>query len=139
MGNGRAATGPVAHNGPMNFDERTLKALRETDEVEIETVSAEGVVHRAIIWVVADGRDAYIRSVHGQRGRWYRELRDRPDGALVLDGHRQPIRAVAASDPTSVELVSDLFRAKYGRRSVASTKAMLQPETLPTTFRLEPT
>lgn len=125
------------HNGPMNFDEETLAALRDTDEVEIETGSGEGVVHRTIIWIVADDCDAYVRSVRGARGRWYRELRDRPEGALILAGERVPVRAVAASDAASVELVSDLLRAKYGRRSAASTESMLTVATLPTTLRLE--
>lgn len=122
----------------MNFDKATLEALRETDEMEIESVSDTGVVHRTIIWIVADEHHAYVRSVRGDDGRWYRELRDRPDGAIVLAGTRIPFRAVAASDPASAERVSDLFRAKCGRSSAASTESMLRPETLPTTLRLEP-
>ena len=122
----------------MNFDKETLAALRETDEVEIETVSGTGVVHRTIIWIVADEHDAYVRSVRGNGGRWYGELRDRPDGAIVLADTRLPFRAAAAIDPVSVERVSDLLRAKYGRSSAASTESMLEPETLPTTLRLEP-
>ena len=122
----------------MNFDDATLALLHETDEVEIETVSEDGVMHRTTIWVVADERDAYVRSVRGARGRWYRELRERPDGALVVDDRRLAFRTVAATDPATVELVSDLFRAKYGERSAARTASMLTPETLPTTLRLEP-
>ncbi len=122
----------------MKFDNETLAALRETDEVEVETVSAKGVVHRATIWIVADEHDAYVRSVRGDGGRWYRELRARPDGVIGLADARIPFRAVAASDTASVERVSDLLRAKYGRSSAASTKSMLEPETLPTTLRLEP-
>lgn len=122
----------------MTFDEDTLATLCTADEVEIETVSGDGAVHRTTIWIVADERDAYVRSVRGARGRWYRELRDRPEGALLLDEARVPIRAVAAADPATVGLVSNLLRAKYGRRSAASTESMLTPETLPTTLRLEP-
>ncbi|CAN5286959.1 hypothetical protein BH23CHL9_BH23CHL9_13570 [soil metagenome] len=122
----------------MNFDDTPLTLLRETDEVDIETMSSDGRVHRTTIWVVADTRDAYVRSVRGDRGRWYRELRDHGSGALMLDGERVPVRAVAATDPASIELVSDLLRAKYGQRSAASTASMLTRETLPTTLRLEP-
>ncbi len=121
----------------MNFDEETLAFLHDTEEVEIETGSGEGVVHRTIIWIVADDHDAYVRSVRGARGRWYRELRDRPEGALILAGERVLVRAVAASDAASVELVSDMLRAKYGRSSAASTESMLTTESLPTTLRLE--
>lgn len=76
--------------------------------------------------------------MRGERGRWYRELRDESEGALWLGEDRVPVRAVAAVDPGSIKLVSYLFEAKYGRRSRASTQSMLLPETLPTTMRLEP-
>lgn len=122
----------------MTFDAGTLSRLREARDVAIETTSPAGVIHQAIIWIVADERDAYIRSVRGERGRWYRELRDRSEGALLIGEERIPVRAVAAVDPDSIELVSYLFEAKYGRRSRASTQSMLLPETLPTTLRLEP-
>lgn len=122
----------------MSFDPATLARLREVRQVAIETSSSAGVTHRTIIWVVADQRDAYVRSVRGERGRWYRELRDRSEGALLIGNERIPLRAVAAADPDSIELVSHLFEAKYGRRSRASTQSMLLPETLQTTTRLEP-
>lgn len=122
----------------MTFDAATLSRLREARQVVIETVSATGATHRTVIWIVADERDAYVRAVRGERGRWYRELRDRAQGTVVLDDDRIPIRPAAAADPESVELVSYLFEAKYGRRSRASTQSMLQPHTLPTTTRLEP-
>ncbi len=123
----------------MSFDDATLARLRDEREVQIETTSPTGAVHRAVIWVVADEHDAYVRSWLGERGRWYRELRDIPEGALLLGGRRIPIRATAAVDPASTKLVSDLLEAKYDRRSHASTQQMLLPETLPTTLRLEPT
>jgi hypothetical protein len=47
----------------MNFDDTPLALLRETNEVDIETMSSDGRVHRTTIWVVADERDAYVRSV----------------------------------------------------------------------------
>jgi len=120
----------------MSFDPVTLARLRDARQVAIETSSPAGVTHRTIIWVVADERDAYVRSVRGERGRWYRELRDRSTGALLIGEERIPVRAVAADDPDSIELVSYLFEAKYGRRSRASTQSMLLPATLPTTMRL---
>ena len=121
----------------MDLDATLLERLRDVKEVTVETLSARGVTHRAVIWIVADARHAYLRSVRGLRGRWYRELRDRGTGALHVDGQRVPVRAIPATSPEEIELVSMLLRAKYGRSSRASTLAMLQPETLPTTMRIE--
>lgn len=121
----------------MDFDATLLERLRDVKEVTVETLSTRGVTHRAVIWIVADARHAYLRSVRGRRGRWYRELRDRGTGALHVGGQRVPVRAIPATSPEEIELVSALLRAKYGRSSRASTLAMLQPETLPTTMRIE--
>ena len=105
--------------------------------VDIETVRQSGAHRRTVIWIVTDRSDVYVRSVRGTRGRWYRDLLERPDGVLHVGTEAVAVRAVRASDAASVELVSDLLRMKY-RRQRASTASMLQPHTFETTLRLEP-
>lgn len=115
-----------------------LGRLAAADEIVIETERQSGETRRTIIWIVADERHAYVRSVRGDDGWWYRDLLARPTGALDLRGERVEVRAVPAADRETVERVSALLREKYGRRQRASTAAMLQPHTLPTTLRLDP-
>src|SRR5918992_4561504 len=96
--------------GPMStaFDAEISLALRGARTVRIETSAAPGrPVHRATIWVVVDdaGR-LLVRSYLGERGRWYRELRANPTGALIFDGRRILVRAEPASDPERVEACS---------------------------------
>ena len=107
-------------------------------EVDIETTAADGAVHRATIWAVVDAGDVFIRSWKGERGRWYREIRERPAAVLHVVGRAVAVRAEPATDPVSVHRVSDGLTAKYGRRSPESTAGMLLPVTLPTTLRLIP-
>lgn len=120
------------------FPPELLARLGEVDEVEIETRSASGELHRTIIWVVVVRGEPYVRSVRGVAGRWYREILAEPVAGLIVDGTRQPIRAEDAADPDSIEMVSAALRAKYGARSSQSTAAMLVPRTFPTTLRLVP-
>jgi hypothetical protein len=120
----------------MSFKPDELALLEEAEEVDIETQAPGGPVHRATIWIVIDGGSAYIRSVRGSAGRWYRELQANPAGAIHVDGRRLPTTAVPAADPDSVERVSAALRRKYGRDP--SIRSMLEPETLDTTLRLEP-
>ncbi|HET7684946.1 MAG TPA: DUF2255 family protein [Candidatus Limnocylindria bacterium] len=120
------------------FAPELLARLDEVGEVEIETRSASGQLHRTIIWIVVVGEEPYVRSVRGVAGRWYREIVAEPMAALVVDGTRHLVRAEAAADPASIEAVSAALRAKYGRRARASTAAMLVPRTLRTTLRLAP-
>jgi hypothetical protein len=119
----------------LTFPKDTLALLDRANEVDIETRSPKGTTHSVPIWVVVDGGDVFIRTYRGPTSRWYRELLAGP-GALVLNGKRIPVRAVAAVDDASVKRTSDGYRKKYRRGS--SLDSMLVPPVLPTTLRLEP-
>jgi hypothetical protein len=119
------------------FDPALIERVNATNEVDIETTRRSGKTGRATIWILTDGSAVYVRSVKGPDGRWFQDLVARPDGAIHIGRERIPIRAVLANDPSTIEHVSDLFRAKYGRYR-ASTEAMLQLHTLETTMRLDP-
>ena len=121
------------------FDAATLDMLGRVREVRIETTSIDGATkHKTIIWLVTAGDQAFIRSVNGTTARWYREALRRPEIVLHAEGAEIPVSAVVAADPASIELVSDAFRAKYGRLSASSTASMIAPHTLETTLRIEP-
>lgn len=122
---------------PGAWDAALLARIADVHEVVIETIRAAGDARRTIIWVVADDRAAYVRSVRGDDGWWYRDIVARPTATLDLGGERVAVRATPATDPESVAHVSELLRAKYHRQA-ASTAAMLQPHTLHTTLRLDP-
>ena len=92
-----------------------LATLREADEVEIESAATEaGPWHRAIIWVVVDGRDrVLIRSFRGPTARWYREVMAWPDCRLVVGDRAIEVRAVPAADEDSIAACSQGLRQKY--------------------------
>ncbi|MDQ3237726.1 MAG: DUF2255 family protein [Actinomycetota bacterium] len=126
-------------NGSDSFDDETLQLLDEIEEVHVETRHDNGAPeHRAIIWVMVVDGEVFVRSVRGPRGRWYREISANPEGALHAGNHRIPVRAAHATDGSTVEAVSEAIRGKYGHSSPGSTRAMLSPETLPTTLKLLP-
>jgi hypothetical protein len=121
------------------FEAETLRLLDETKEVRIETRrDGDSPEHRTIIWVVVVEGEVFVRSVRGQRGRWYRELSSNPEGALHVEDDRIPVRAASATEEATVDAVSAAFRSKYQQSSPASTEAMVRPETLPTTLKLSP-
>jgi hypothetical protein len=88
--------------------------------------------------VVTVNGEVFVRSVRGEKGRWYREVSANPSAALHAGDNRIPVCAVPVTDYPTVGAVSEAYRSKYGRTSPGSTRAMLQPETLPTTLKLEP-
>ena len=123
---------------PKHFDMEVRNRLAQAQEIQIETrrSGAGAAAHHATIWVVVVGDDAYIRSFHGNAGRWYQEIKDHPVAAAHVDGQRIPVRAVAVSDDVLIARVSDAYRRKYLSNSYLP--AMVRAEVLPTTLRLEP-
>lgn len=111
--------------------------LESVKEVDIETSRGAGApVHRTTIWPVVGQGEAFVRSLKGEDGRWYRELMANPDAVLHVEGEAIPVRAVRADDPDSVERATDGFRRKYA--DSPSLDAMIRDEIAPTTVRLEP-
>ena len=118
------------------WDPDVLDLMARRREVTIETARASGEPRLTVIWIVVVDGDAYVRSVRGPRGAWFRELTRRGAGALRAAGRSVAVRAEAATDEATVEAVSAALVAKYGPG--APTVSMLQPDTLPTTIRLLP-
>ena len=117
-----------------SFDTETLRLLEPVQEVEIRT---EKHPRAAVpIWVVVAGGDVYVRSVRGEKGRWYQDLKAGSPATLEIRGRRIHIQSAPATDAGSVERASQAFLSKYrGSPYVAS---ILRTEILPTTLRLEP-
>ena len=122
-----------------SFDPDTLRLIDGAREVRIETSrDKDAPAHRTTIWVVTVDGTVFVRSLRGGKGRWYREVSANPAAALHVGDERIPVRAVPVTDDATIAAVSEAYREKYGRTSPGSTRAMVQPDTLPTTLRLEP-
>ena len=121
------------------FDPETLQLLDETREVRIETRRDESApAHRTIIWGVTVEENVFVRSVRSEKGRWYREVSANPSAALHVGDRRIPVRAVPVTDEPTVGAVSEACRSKYEQTAPGPTRAMVRPDTLPTTLKLEP-
>jgi len=116
------------------FDAAELDFLRTTQEVGIRTVKRSD--HSVIIWAVVVGDAAFVRSVRGPSGKWYKAAA--ADGRLTLEINDRlvVVRAIPVSDAPTIAAVSAEYLAKYATSPYA--QAMVKPETLPTTLRIEP-
>ncbi|HZT88377.1 MAG TPA: DUF2255 family protein [Stellaceae bacterium] len=116
------------------FDTDTLRALREAKEVAIRTERHPKTA--VTIWVVVAGDAVFVRSVYGARGRWYRDLSSAGPATVEFAGRRVAVQAVPEKDPAATEQASREYLRKY--RPSPYAQAMVKPEVLPTTLRLEP-
>jgi hypothetical protein len=121
------------------FEERELRLLHETEEIEIETLLSEtrNELHRVTVWVVVVGSHAYVRSVNGEQGHWYRQLSANRVGSIYAGEKRMPIRAVPVSDAQLLEQVNDAYLSKYGHYP-HDVAWIIGPQVSPTTLRLHP-
>jgi hypothetical protein len=125
----------VTEAGP---DLAILDALDRAEEVRIGTRrGASSPEHETIIWAVVDG-GAFVRSVRGGKGRWYREASANPEVTLRVNDERIPARAVPEADARTIEKVSEAIREKHGASYPGPTAAMLREEALATTLGLLP-
>jgi hypothetical protein len=113
-----------------------LAGIDRAKIVDVETRSPKGTIHRLPIWIVTVDGAPYVRSVRGERGRWYREILARREGALHVGGIRVPVRPVHVRSDETIRAVSAALRKKYGKSG--SLDSMLVAAVLPTTLRLEP-
>jgi hypothetical protein len=121
----------------MSFGEEELALLDAAQEIDIETQAPGEAIRRTTIWVVVDGGEAFIRTYKGPGSHWYRDAMANPAVAIHVDGRRLAATAIPATDPDSIERTSSGFVKKYP--DDPSTGAMLAPDVLETTLRLEPT
>ncbi len=121
----------------MSFSREELDLIAAAEEIEIETQAPNGPVHRTVIWAVVDDDRVFVRTYRGPGSRWYREAQANPAVAVHVAGRRLTATAIPADDPDSIQRTSDGFQHKYARDP--ATKAMIRPEVLGTTLRLEPT
>jgi hypothetical protein len=120
----------------MSFAEADLARLRAAEEVDIETQAPDGKVHTTTIWIVVDGNDTFVRSVRGPAGRWFREATANPAVAVHVDGRRLAATAIPATDPDSMERVTNAVIEKY--TGIPGFDEMQNPDIFASTFRLEP-
>ena len=116
------------------FDADTLRDLRDLREVTIRTEKhPESAV---VIWVVVADDEVFVRSVQGNKGRWYRDLATGGPAALEFAGRRLAVQALPTSVRDSIARASREYLRKYQPSPYAQT--MVRADVLPTTLRLEP-
>lgn len=120
------------------FARRILDRLRAELEVRIETrPSADGPIHRTIIWIVVDDAGRVLaRSYRGAGARWYREAIGGEEVALFVDDERLPVSVDRATDPDRIAACSAVLERKYA--GDPAVHAMVRDEILDTTIELRP-
>lgn len=118
------------------FPDLLLTRLDVAKEVDIQTQGPDGKAHSVTIWIVVHDGAPYVRSVRGNKGRWYRELVARKTGILHVGTRKVAVRPAAVTEPEMIDHVSAALWRKYPRSP--SLFSMTRLVVLDTTLRLDP-
>ena len=120
----------------MPFRPEDLHDFDIAREVRIETHREDGNIRSTVIWIMVDRDEVFVRSVRGERGRWYREALANPDVTIDDEGRRLEARGVPVHDTESIRRINEALKRKYeGDDGYAE---MLEPDVLEANMRLEP-
>jgi deazaflavin-dependent oxidoreductase (nitroreductase family) len=97
------------------FKPEVVALLGHEREVELTTYGRmTGKPSTVTIWVVTDGRRAFIRSGQGLKRHWPQNLLRRPDGTIRAGGKSLRFASRHVTDPAEARAVSRLYGPKYG-------------------------
>lgn len=120
----------------MPFRQTDLHDIDIAREVRIETQNKKGEVHSTIVWIVVDGEDVFVRSVRGERGRWWREAMAERHVTIDDSGRRLEGVLVPVSDDASIARVDAALTRKYADDE--GYDSMMDEESRQTTALVEP-
>lgn len=119
------------------LDPRLLEELARRPEIDVETRRPDGRSRRTTIWVVASGSRAWVRSVRGSAGRWYRDAIDRPEAIVHAGEVAAPVRLVPERDADAVAGVTEALSQKYAGSWSSYERAFTAEDALGTTLRID--
>ena len=97
------------------FPKDVLDAVANDKEVRLTTHGRKtGKESSVTIWIVTDGNKVYIRSGQGLKRHWPKNLLERPEGTLALEGTTVRFKSRHVTDPAEARHSSRLYAPKYG-------------------------
>jgi hypothetical protein len=115
-----------------------LNRIAGTDELELSSRRRDGTLRDPVtMWVVRDGDDLYVRSIHGRTGSWFRGTQTRHDGHIRSGGVDRDV-AFADADPEIGDRVDAAYHTKYDRYGSNIVGTVINSGARAATIRLVP-
>jgi len=117
-----------------------LSRIAEAEELDLAPRRNDGSLRDAVtMWVVRDGENLYVRSMHGSDGVWYRRARARHEGHIDAAGVSKDVSFGDASRDAGLnKRIDAAYRQKYRRFGPDIVGSIVNPGARATTIRLEP-
>ena len=122
-----------------NWTSDELTKIEGADELRLASLRSDGTLRKPVtMWVVRDGNDLYVRSMHGPDGAWYRGTQTRSAGHIRAGGVDKDVRFVVDTDPTLNDRIDAAYRSKYRRYGDNIIGSVVNPAARESTIRVVP-
>jgi hypothetical protein len=93
-----------------------LGKIGNVEELDLSSMRRDGTLRDPVtMWVVRDGDDLYVRSMHGRSGGWFRGTQTRHERHLRAGGVDKDVAFVVDTDPALNDRIDAVYRSKYRR------------------------
>jgi hypothetical protein len=115
-----------------------LAKIEQADELELASLRRDGTQRAPVtMWVVRDGNDLYVRSMHGRSGKWFRGTQTRHEGHIRAGGVDKDVTFDDA-DPAVSDRIDSAYRSKYRRYGANVVGSVVNPDSRASTIKLVP-
>jgi hypothetical protein len=116
-----------------------LDRIGQADELDLASQRRDGSLRDAVtMWVVRDGDDLYVRSIHGPAGAWFRGTQTRGQGHIRSGGVDKDVAFVIDTNPALSDRIDAAYRNKYRRYGDRIVGSVVNPASRNSTIKLVP-
>jgi hypothetical protein len=116
-----------------------LIGIGQADELDLASQRRDGSVRDPVtMWVVRDGDDLYVRSMHGRAGAWFRGTQTRRQGHIRSGSVEKDVTFVIDTDSALNDRIDAAYRDKYRRYGDRIVGGVVNPASRESTIKLVP-
>lgn len=116
-----------------------LVGIGQADELDLASQRRDGSLRDPVtMWVVRDGDDLYVRSMHGRAGAWFRGTQTRRQGHIRSGGIKKDVTFVIDTDSALNDRIDAAYRDKYRRYGERIVGGVVNPASRESTIKLVP-
>ena len=117
-----------------------LDRIGRAGELDLRSLRRDGTLRDPVtVWVVRDGDDLYLRSMHGRDGAWYRGTQTRHEGHIQAGGVEKDVTFTdAGADSALNDRLDSAYRDKYHRYGTNIVGGVVNPASRASTIKLVP-
>jgi hypothetical protein len=116
-----------------------LVGIGQADELDLASQRRDGSLRDPVtMWVVRDGDDLYVRSMHGRAGAWFRGTQTRRQGHIRSGGVEKDVTFVIDTDSALNDRIDAAYRDKYRHYGDRIVGGVVNPASRESTIKLVP-